>query len=184
MKKILILCCLMTMSVSAARYEVSSPNGKVKVMVTAEETVTWSVTYDGKTILLPSEINIQLQQGDKTLGLGKIGKVAKKQIQDSFENPFYKKSTIRDDYGQLLMYTNQKMTIEVRAYDDGAAYRLISGHTKPTVVKDEVVEYCFEDDYQAYVPYVNDNRVVLRRTAPIEDVSRLVGHHSIGCLSA
>ena len=158
MKKILILCCLMTMSVSAARYEVSSPNGKVKVMVTAEETVTWSVTYDGKTILLPSEINIQLQQGDKTLGLGKIGKVAKKQIQDSFENPFYKKSTIRDDYGQLLMYTNQKMTIEVRAYDDGAAYRLISGHAKPTIVKDEVVEYCFEDDYQAYVPYVNDNR--------------------------
>ena len=49
MKKILILCCLITMSVSAARYEVSSPNGKVKVMVTAEETVTWSVTYDGKT---------------------------------------------------------------------------------------------------------------------------------------
>lgn len=155
---ILSLCCLMAMSISAADYEVSSPNGKVKVMVKAEETVKWSVTYDGKTVLLPSEINIRLQQGNKTIGLGKVGKVAKKHIQGSFENPFYKKSAIRDDYGQLLMYTNQKMTIEVRAYNDGAAYRLISAHTKPTVVKDEMAEYCFEDDYQAFVPYVNDLR--------------------------
>ena len=152
------MCCLMTISAWAAEYEVSSPNGKVKVTVTTEETVTWSVTYDGKTVLLPSEIGIQLQQGNKVLSLGKIGKVAKKQISDSFENAFYRKQTVRDDYGQLLMYTNQKMTIEVRAYDDGAAYRIISNHTKPTLVKNETVEYCFEDDYQAFIPYVNDNR--------------------------
>lgn len=160
MKRIIILSlyCLMVMNISAAIYEVSSPNGKLKVMVTAEKTIKWSVTYDGKLVLLPSEINIHLQQGDKTIDLGRIGKVARKQIQDGFENPFYKKSVIKDDYGQLLMYTNQKMTIEVRAYDDGAAYRLICGHNKPTMVKDEVVEYCFEDDYQAFVPYVNDNR--------------------------
>ena len=146
------------MAASAAEYEVSSPNGKVKVMVTAEEAVRWSVTYDGLTVLMPSEIKISLQQAGKSLGLGKVGKVAKKQVKSSFENPFYRKSTVRDDYGQLLMYTNQKMTIEVRAYDDGAAYRLISGHTKPTLVKDELAEFCFEADYQAFVPYVNDNR--------------------------
>ena len=155
---ILCLCCLMAMSISATNYEVSSPNGKVKVSVSAEETVKWSVNYNGKMVLLPSEINIQLQQGDKTMGLGKVGKVTKKQIRGSFENPFYKKSTIKDDYGQLLMYTNQKMTIEVRAYDDGAAYRLISTHTKPTMVKNEIAEYCFDADYQAFVPYVNDTR--------------------------
>lgn len=155
---ILCLCCLMAMSISATNYEVSSPNGKVKVSVSAEETIKWSVNYNGKMVLLPSEINIQLQQGDKTMGLGKVGKVTKKQIRGSFENPFYKKSTIKDDYGQLLMYTNQKMTIEVRAYDDGAAYRLISTHTKPTVVKNEIAEYCFDADYQAFVPYVNDTR--------------------------
>ena len=157
-KTILSLCCLMAMSVSAANYEVNSPNGKVKVTVTAEETVQWQVTYDGKTVLMPSEINIQLQQGNKTLSLGKIGRVTKKQIRGNFENAFYRKQTIRDDYGLLLMQTNQKMAIEVRAYDDGAAYRLISGHTKPTLVKSETAEYRFEADYQAFIPYVNDNR--------------------------
>lgn len=53
----LSLFCLITMSISAAEYEVASPNGKVKVTVMAEETVKWQVTYDKKTVLLPSEIN-------------------------------------------------------------------------------------------------------------------------------
>ena len=160
---LLVPALLMSLSTWAANegkahYEVSSPNGKVKVEVTNDNTVKWSVTYDGKTVLLPSEINIQLRQANKTLGLGKIGKVSKKQIQSSFNNPFYKKATISDDYGQLLLYTNQKFTIEVRAYNDGAAYRLISGHTKSTMVVNEVAEYCFDADYQAFVPYVNDTR--------------------------
>lgn len=153
----LSLFCLMTMSISAAKYEVSSPNGMVKVTVTAEETVKWQVNYDNKTVLLPSEINIQLQQGNKTLGLGRIGKVTKKQIRSSFESPFYKKSAVRDDYGQMLMMTDQKITIEVRAYDDGAAYRLISRHTKPTLVKNEIAEYSFDADYQAFVPYIESS---------------------------
>ena len=144
-KRMLLTMMLVAVAatMTAGNYEVSSPNGKVKVTMTANDAVSWSVTYDGKTVLLPSEINIEIQQGNKTFGLGKVGKVAVK---------------AHGDYGQLLMYTNQKMTIEVRAYDDGAAYRLISGHTKPVTVKNETVEYCFEDDYRAFIPYVNDNR--------------------------
>ena len=135
------LFCLMAMTASAGNYEVNSPNGKVKVTVNTDETVKWSVDYDGRQVLLPSAIDISLTQGKKTLGLGKVGKVAKQRINGSFQNPFYKKQTISDEYGQLLLYTTQKFTIEVRAYDDGAAYRLISGHSKPLVVNDETVEF-------------------------------------------
>jgi alpha-glucosidase len=150
--------CLIAASAMAGSYEVSSPNGKVKVVVNTDEAVKWSVSYSGQTVLQPSVIDIQLRQGKKTLGLGKVGKVAKQQVESSFKTPFYKKAEISDAYGQLLMYTNQKFTIEVRAYDDGAAYRLISTNTKPSVVVDETAEFSFADDYQAFVPYVNDNR--------------------------
>ena len=149
-----IICLMM----QAANYEVSSPNGKLTVTVKTDETVTWSVSYNGTMILQPSAIDIQMQQGGKVLGMGKIGKVAKRQITNSFATPFYKKEKVDDNYGQLLMYSNQKMQIEVRAYDDGAAYRLISSNAKPLVVNSETVEYRFADDYQAFVPYVNDNR--------------------------
>ena len=150
--------CLIAASAMAGNYEVSSPNGKVKVVVNTDEAVKWSVSYGGQTVLQPSVIDIQLRQGKKTLGLGQVGKVARMQIESSFKNPFYKKAEISDAYGQLLMYTNQKFTIEVRAYDDGAAYRLISSNTKPSLVVNETAEFSFADDYQAFVPYVNDNR--------------------------
>ena len=155
---LLSMFCLIAASAMAGSYEVSSPNGKVKVVVNTDEAVKWSVSYSGQTVLQPSVIDIQLRQGKKTLGLGKVGKVAKQQVESSFKTPFYKKAEISDAYGQLLMYTNQKFTIEVRAYDDGAAYRLISTNTKPSVVVDETAEFSFADDYQAFVPYVNDNR--------------------------
>ena len=155
---LLSMFCLIAASAMAGSYEVSSPNGKVKVVVNTDEAVKWSVSYSGQTVLQPSVIDIQLRQGKRPLALGKVGKVAKQQVESSFKTPFYKKAEISDAYGQLLMYTNQKFTIEVRAYDDGAAYRLISTNTKPSVVVNETAEFCFADDYQAFVPYVNDNR--------------------------
>ena len=156
--KLFFLFCLISLCASAGNYEVSSPNGKVKVTITTDEGVKWSVDYDGRQVLLPSAIDIWLSQGRKTYGLGKVGKVARHAVNGSFMNPFYKKLNISDAYGQLLMYTTEKFTIEVRAYDDGAAYRLISSNKKPLTVTDETVEFCFGDDYQAFVPYVNDNR--------------------------
>ena len=156
--KLFFLFCLISLCASAGNYEVSSPNGKVKVTITTDEGVKWSVDYDGRQVLLPSAIDIRLSQGRKTYGLGKVGKVARHAVNGSFMNPFYKKLNISDAYGQLLMYTTEKFTIEVRAYDDGAAYRLISSNKKPLTVTDETVEFCFGDDYQAFVPYVNDNR--------------------------
>ena len=156
--KLFFLSCLISMCASAGNYEVSSPNGKVKVMVDTDEGVKWSVDYDGRQVLLPSAIDIQLSQGKKTYSIGKVGKVARHTVNSSFKNPFYKKLNISDAYGQLLLYTTEKFTIEVRAYNDGAAYRLISTNKKPLTVNDETVEFCFSNDYQAFVPYVNDNR--------------------------
>ena len=155
---ILGMIWLMAGTCLAGNYEVSSPNGKVKVTVNTDETVTWAIDYEGRQVLLPSEIGIRMTQGKKALDLGKVGKVAKYSVNSSFKNPFYKKLTIKDEYGQMLLYTTQKFTIEVRAYDDGAAYRLISTNPKPAVITDEMAEFRFADDYQAFVPYVNDNR--------------------------
>ena len=152
------LLCMLAMSAAADTYEVASPNGKVKVVMTTDEGVRWSVSYDGKTVLMPSAIDIRLRKGNKTFGLGKVGKVAKRNVKSSFATPFYRKATVEDCYGQLLMYTREKMTIEVRAYDDGAAYRLITTEKMPLTVVDETAEFCFDGDYKVFIPYVNDNR--------------------------
>ena len=96
--KFFFLFCLISLCVSAGNYEVSSPNGKVKVTITTDEGVKWSVDYDGRQVLLPSAIDIRLSQGRKTYGLGKVGKVARHAVNGSFKNPFYKKLNISDAY--------------------------------------------------------------------------------------
>ena len=160
MKKIACLClfCLLTIQAMAKEYKISSPNGKLTVTIDAGDNIKWAVEYDGKTVVMPSVIDIRLQQGNKTVGVGKVGKTAARQVKESFRNPFYKKLDISDEYGQMLLNTNSKMTIEVRAYNDGAAYRLVSNIAKPVEVLGETVEFRFSADYDAFVPYVNDNR--------------------------
>ncbi len=155
---VVALSLTVTMQAVNEKYVVSSPNGKVKVTVSTDEGVRWSVDYNGTPVLTPSRIDIEMVQGKKTFGLGKVGKVRKSQVKSSFKNPFYKKHDISDCYGQMLIQTKQKFTIEVRAYDDGVAYRLISGDKKPMVVNNETAEFRFASDCQAFVPYVNDNR--------------------------
>jgi len=154
----LVLSCLVAIAASAGNYVVSSPNGKVKVTVNTDAEVKWSVDYNGQQVLLPSAINIRMVQGKKTIGLGTVGKVARHSVNSSFKNPFYKRLAIKDEYSQLMLYTTQKFTIEVRAYNDGAAYRLISKEKKPALVTNETAEFCFAEDYPAFIPYVNDNR--------------------------
>ena len=44
---LLSLFCLIAVSAMAGNYEVSSPNGKVKVVVNTDEAVKWSVSYNG-----------------------------------------------------------------------------------------------------------------------------------------
>ena len=49
-------------------------------------------------------------------------------------------------------------SVQFRAYDDGAAYRFISEQNKPFIVLNETADFNFDKDYQAFVPYINDNR--------------------------
>jgi len=155
---LLTLFSLIALQLSAAEYTVSSPNGKLKVVVNTDQGVTWSVDYNGTPVLMPSRIDIEATQGKRVLSLGKAGKVRKSAVKSGFTNAFYKKMNISDCYGRMTIETKGRFTIEVRAYDDGAAYRLINGNTKPTVVKNETAEFRFAEDYRAFVPYVNDNR--------------------------
>ena len=69
--KLLMLFCLATVAVSAGNYEVSSPNGKVKVTVNTDASVKWSVDYNGQQVLLPSAIDIRLL--DHRSGNGREG---------------------------------------------------------------------------------------------------------------
>ena len=136
-------------------YEVKSPNGKICVTVKVGDEVRYSVKHENTLIINDSEISMELEDG-KILGHGgKVGKVARKTVNEVIHADFYKKKEVKNNYNELIINFKGNYKLTFRAFDDGVAYRFSTSYKKPIIVKKENVNYCFDDDYVAYIPYVN-----------------------------
>ncbi|MCR4852988.1 MAG: glycoside hydrolase family 97 protein [Prevotella sp.] len=152
-----MLClCLTTWATNWIQtHELSSPNGQLKVKMTSSSNgLSWCIEKGGQTVMLPSQIGLVVN--GKEAILGKARKVQCQEVNQSFATPFYKKARVDDHYATLTLRFG-KANVEFRAYDDGAAYRILwTG--KATNIDNEQAQFCFEGDPKAFVPYVNDNR--------------------------
>ncbi|WP_300724574.1 glycoside hydrolase family 97 protein [uncultured Bacteroides sp.] len=137
--------------------ELTSPDGKLKIEALSDESgLKWSVDYNGVSVLQPSAINLILNGKPAIVGNGK--EIKRQVINSSFATPFYKKAEVEDNYQLLVLKFAKGIQVEFRAYNDGAAYRIVSQSNKKQTINDEIAEFRFADDYPAFIPYVNDNR--------------------------
>ncbi len=153
-----MLFCLCCGAFGAGNNHVlTSPDGKLKVTAAADRGgLFWSVDYDGETVMKPSPINICID-GRQCID-GRLKESGRRSVSTSFATPFYKKARVEDRYQTLTLRANRNVSVEFRAYDDGAAYRLVYSGKKPAVVNSETAEFRFTADHPCFVPYVNDNR--------------------------
>ena len=138
-KKCAILSALLAMALysQAGDLTLTSPNGKMKVTIhTNQDQLIWEVSHDGTAVLTPSEIGIN---GALTKMKGKVAKD-----------------------GTSALVSGNGCRVEFRADNDAAAYRILFPGTKKDKlekkVEQETAEFNFAGDYEAFVPYVNDNR--------------------------
>lgn len=134
----------------AKDYKLSSPDGRLKITITDNGGLQWQITHEATEVLSPSPIGI----GNYNM---KVKKAVAASIDQTIPTPFYKKASITDRCNQLTL-KGQLFDVEFRAYDIGAACRLVYNGKKPLEVNGEATRFVFPDDYQAFVPYVNDNR--------------------------
>lgn len=132
MRKLLLFTFWLAATAAWAKdYQVSSPDGLLTVIVHAgQDRLTWEVRHGSTTILTPSEIGIN----------GTLAKLKGK------------------TEGHTVTVRNQQYSVEFRADDDAAAYRITVNGKKPLTIDSETAEFNFANDYQAFIPYVNDNR--------------------------
>lgn len=156
-KTISILLCAVLSSIvclaASGDYSVASPDGRISVTVTAGETMMWSVSRDGKTLLCPSAISITTDDGH-VYGTGRVRKASVREISRTIYTSLYKKSEVSDHCNELTL-TMSDCNVVFRAYDDGVAYRFISRSGKPFKVLSELAELRFPEDFPAYVPYTS-----------------------------
>ena len=143
---IALMISLMTVGLYAKDYTLTSPNGQLVVTIQVDNGLKWSVVKGGVKALLPSSIDINTSKGV----LGNKPVISGVSKQQSF-------SKAELACNSLTISLKGQYKVEFRAFDNAAAYRILLGN-KPVKVNNETSQFCFTDDYTAFIPYVNDNR--------------------------
>ena len=131
-----------------------SPDGRVKVSIRTSDTLRYSVTYDGDTIVKPSTIAMAFEDG-RTLGLCsgdfrlRTGKAS-----EDIEAPFYRQKELSAQWN-YAEFEYEDWKIAFRVYDEGMAWRFETGFDEDVTVKGETAEFLFPGDPAAWVPYSN-----------------------------
>ena len=157
MKKfsILVLICALFCSCSAeGSYTLTSPDGKVVAEVSVGGGTTYSVAFDGKSILQPSAVAMRLDDGTM-LGSGKVKKVTTYSHNEVIATPLYTRSTINDNYNALKVEFADRSALEFRAYDEGVVYRFTTNRKAPFTVQNEVAAFDFGKPYNIWIAYNN-----------------------------
>ena len=136
---------------------ITSPDGSLTVTVTIDKDIRWSVKDASQTIIAPSQIAMQIGENE-TWGVNPVlRKATTGSINERIPSPLYKKAEVEDNCTTLTLTFKGDYAVEIRAYDNAAAYRFVSMRKGDYTVKNEVAEFAFEKDNVVYCPYVRDN---------------------------
>ncbi|MBQ8553785.1 MAG: glycoside hydrolase family 97 protein [Alistipes sp.] len=136
---------------------ITSPDGSLTVTVTIDKDIRWSVKDASQTIIAPSQIAMQIGENE-TWGVNPVlRKATTGSINERIPSPLYKKAEVEDNCTTLTLTFKGDYAVEIRAYDNAAAYRFVSTRKGDYTVKNEVAEFAFEKDNVVYCPYVRDN---------------------------
>ncbi|MGM9752572.1 MAG: glycoside hydrolase family 97 protein [Candidatus Cryptobacteroides sp.] len=151
MKKIavFITTLLFAISLTAKEYSVSSPDSRIKVTVCTGEKTSWSVSFDGTTILDPSPLSMTFSSG-KVIGDRMKVTSVQRRSEDRELSPVVRQkcAVLRDNYNEMTLNAKD-YSIVFRVYNDGAAYRFRTNFkdAEVTVLMEEA-DLCFPEDYE------------------------------------
>ncbi|RIV19937.1 glycoside hydrolase family 97 protein [Fibrisoma montanum] len=134
---------------------INSPNGQIVLTVTASDSVRFSVTHAGQTLVLPSTIAMTLADG-RALGIRPdVRRSAVRTVRDSIIAPVaIKRRVVRDHYNELTVECRNNYAIVFRVYDDGVAYRFRTAFPDSITIRNETAQYRFPADPTVYYPAV------------------------------
>lgn len=133
---------------------VASPDGRIEASVVPGDSLTFSVSYDGTTLIEPSTIAMKLSDGT-VVGPGKVKVKKRAHVSESLKSPLYRATEIPDEYNSLTLKLSPEWDVVFRAYNDGVAYRFVTTKKSPFEVADEVARFRFSDDTPVVAPYAN-----------------------------
>lgn len=154
---LIITCC----SASAQTITVKSPDNKIEVTVKNGDTLLYSVSFNGKTIIKPSRLGFELKEEHAMTGNFKIVNQSVKNFNETWIPVVKSKhAQVVNNYNELLVSLKEKtdpmrqMELFVRAYNDGAAFRcrlFRSGKVGDRQITKELTTFNIPGDPKAWI---------------------------------
>ena len=170
LKKLLALATLFIIygsNLSAKDYTVSSPNGKN--VATVDKSLNITVSHSGKQVMtIKADQTYCLfphwEQNVPTLGTkhshaGTVKGARTSRIAESIQAPFYRQRKIDIEGKQIDLKLRDGFGMQVRAYDEGVAYRFYTTNKKGAIIADETADFHFPENAKAWLAYsTNDEK--------------------------
>ena len=149
MRKYLLLSmflCLVSLLHAQNKFELVSPNGEIKVSFNLSDKIYYNIDYNGEVLLKDNFLQLILK--NQVLGQNPKLRRQKRTSIDEQLTPVVplKYSKVNNRYNQLLL-TFKDYSVELRAFDDGIAYRFITSQKGDVEVMGEEFAINFPSDY-------------------------------------
>ncbi len=175
-----LLLLFATLPIQAS--EVSSPDGSIRVNFELQGTVpTYSVTYQGKPIILPSRLGYDLDKKADLLDGFTLLNEEHSTFDETWTPVWGENREIRNHYDELLICLAQTaedryMNIRFRVYDDGFGLRYEfpqKGKLNYFVVSEERTEFAMTGDHTAWwIPGDYDTQEYNYTRSRLSEISR------------
>ena len=134
-------------------YGVTSPDGRIELTVRAGGELTYRISLDGEELVSASAIALRLADGT-AVGPGAAAVSFRRVDVDDWLEPVVpeKQSRIRDHYSALFLDFEGGWGLDVRAYDDGVAFRFRADGPGPIVVASEEFVVNLVQDPELWFP--------------------------------
>ena len=156
------------------KYVLSSPDGTLKVEISAGNELAYQVMHGNDTILSHSNIGLVLENGTIVGKTPRITGERRRKIKDNIESPFYRFKEFVATGNELDLKLKGGFGIIFRAYNEGVAYRFYTTQSSDIIIKEEQTEFNFKEDYTAYLPYTtNDKKPMVMAYQNVYDITPL-----------
>ncbi len=162
--------------------EVSSPDGSIRVNFELQGSVpTYSVTYQGKPIILPSRLGYDLDRKADLLDGFALLNEERSTFDETWTPVWGENCEIRNHYNELLVCLAQTaedryMNVRFRVYDDGFGLRYEfpqKGKLNYFVVSEERTEFAMTGDHTAWwIPGDYDTQEYNYTRSRLSEISR------------
>lgn len=148
-----VMLSVLCASAAPKSYDLSSPDGRLKVRVKAGDGICFTMEHDGDQLMTDSHIGMSTADGVVFGGVQPVVKVTRRSVRETIPAIIYKKAQVEDVFNEMTLKF-KTFSVIFRAYDDGMAYRFVSHLKGQYNIEMEVADFGFPEDWNVWTAYV------------------------------